>query len=207
MPTDMPVYAFTGLNVLPNDGKSFARSEGGLVITSSRVDPYWRGRMTTQPLGVDVPNEHADFLAWMSWAVDLNMRVDFVHPRHRLPVSYTLETWPLSGDASLHSIIDLRTIRVGGLVNGLVLKRGDRLSIVQGDIIAHRWIAADITVSSIISQEIGITPRLPIGVFAPAATVVLKDPKMRFMIVPGSWDAAEQANASPVSFDVEEALR
>ncbi|WP_323014540.1 hypothetical protein [Devosia sp.] len=87
------------------------------------------------------------------------------------------------------------------------LLRGDRLAIYQGDIVVHRWVAENVLVSGQISQAIPVTPRLPIGVLAPGAIVALKNPKMRFMIVPASWDAAEVANPSSISFEVMEALR
>src|SRR5690606_14519949 len=161
------------------------------VITSRNSDPFWRGTMTTKRLNVwGENNEHADFLAWLVWAVDRNMRVDFVHPRHRLPRGYSSDTWPMTGNGSLIGTPDMRTLNVSGVPDGVQLKRGDRISVEQDDIIVHRWIAADTLVESTINQAIAVTPRLPIGVLAPAAIVVLKDPKLRFMIVPGSISAA-----------------
>ena len=50
-------------------------------------------------------------------------------------------------------------------------------------------------------------PLALIGVLAAGATVMLKDPIMRFMIVPGSWDDKEVPNAAPITFEVMEALR
>jgi|GEM_PF-2536936 len=208
MPTTMPAYAFTDIDVLPALGISHARSQGGLVVTSRNSDPFWRGRMTTQPLGVfGGNNQHADFLAWMIWAADNNMRVDFVHPRHRLPGSYTADSWPMIGNASLISTPDQRTLRVSGVTEGIELRRGNRIAVYQSDLVVHRWVAADLTVTSEIAQNIPVTPRLPLGVLAPAATVALADPKMRFMIIPGSWDAAEVADASQISFEVMEAVQ
>lgn len=208
MPVDMPAYAFTEIGASPDLGIASARSEGGLVITSRSADPYWRGPMTTRPLQpLGLRNEHADFRAFLSTCVDQNLRVDFVHPIHRLPHGYIDATWPMAGNAELVSVPNLRTIVLRDLVEGMTLQRGDRLSIVQGDIVCHRWIAADLTVTSAITQAVEVTPRLPIGVVAAGATVLLKNPKMRFMIVPGTWDDKEVAEASPISFEIMEALR
>jgi len=209
MAVDLPITGFSGIGVLPALGINSQRSEGGLVITSRRADPYWSGRLTSGPLSSAGDNERASLIAWLHNTVELNLRVDWVHPRHRLPRHYTAGTWPMVGNASLVDVPDLRTIVVSDLPVGLVLKGGDRLSIIQGDIIVHRWLAADLVVSSSLNQTIVLTPRLPIGVLAPGAAVVLKDPKMRFMIVPESWrdSAGESYAPSPVSFDVQEALR
>jgi len=208
MPENMPAYAFTDLDVTPALGTAFARSQGGLVVTSRNSDPYWRGTMTTQLLDVfGADNQHADFLAWLIRCCDLNMRVDFVHPRHTLPRSYRSGGWPMIGDGTLLDAPDLRTLTVADIPSGVQLRRGDRLAVYQGDIVVHRWVAVDTLVSSAISQAVPVTPRLPIGVLAPGAIVALKEPKMRFMIVPGSWDAAEVANPSSISFEVMEALR
>jgi len=204
----MPAYAFTDLDVMPELGTAHARTQGGLVVTSRNADPFWRGTMTTRPLNTfDASNQHADFLAWLVWAVDNNIRVDFVHPLHRVPRQYTADSWPMVGNGALVGTPDMRTLTVSGIPVGVKLSRGDRVSVEQGDIIVHRWIAADTLVESAISQAVPITPRLPIGVLAPAAIVVLKEPKIRFMVVPGSIDAIVDADNAPISFEVMEALR
>lgn len=207
MPVDMPSYGWQSIGVDPDLGINHARTEGGLIVTSRRSDPFWAGRMTTGPLGGTAGNnEHADFRAFLSRCADKHLRVDFVHPRHRTPSAYSAATWPMVGNGALVSLTDLRTIVVSGLTVGLVLKRGDRLSLGQGELIAHRWLAADVTVTSALAQSIELTPRLPTGVFVAGATVTLKDPKMRLMIVPGSWDDEEAYEPTPIGFDVMESL-
>jgi hypothetical protein len=207
MPVDMPDYAFAQLKLDPDLGIASARSEGGLIVTSRRGDPFWRGRMTTVPLeGDDGNNQHADMRAFLSRCVDLNLSVDFIHPRHRVPSAYTLATWPMAGDGAVVSVTDLRHIVVSGLDEDLVLRRGDRLSIVQGSVVVHRWIGAGVIVTSDTSQTVELTPRLPIGLVEAAATVLLKDPIMRLRVVPDSWDATEVPDQAPISFDVDEAL-
>ncbi len=207
MPIDMPAYAFESIGVSPELGISHARTEAGLVVTSRRAEPFWRGRMTTEPLaGTHGSNEHADFRAFLSRCVDLNLRVDFVHPRHRYPSAYTAATWPMADDATLAALTDRRNIVVTGLTVGMTLKRGDRLALSQGSLIAHRWLAADVVVASAIAQALELTPRLPLGVFEAGAAVALKDPIMRLMIVPGSWDDEEVGQPAPIGFEVMESL-
>ena len=145
-------------------------------------------------------------MAFLSDCVEMNRRVDFVHPMHQLPMSYTESTFPMVGNGQLVSVTNLRTVVIRDMPIGLILKRGDRLSIMQGEIIAHRWISAPVVVGSVLAQSVSITPRLPFGVFAPGAVVAIKNPKMRVMIVPGSWDANEVAEASPITFEVAESL-
>src|SRR5690606_38491999 len=129
--------------------------EGGLFITSKKADPFWSGPMTTQPLnGWSEDNQHADFLAFLNDCVDRHLRVDFVHPRHRFPSAYNSVTWPMVGDASLNEVTDAWNIDISGLASGLILKRGDRLSIKQDDLIVHRWVNSPLVVSSEISQKV-----------------------------------------------------
>jgi hypothetical protein len=211
MPVTFPDNVFVAADTLaPDKGIAAARSEGGLIVTSRRGDPFWRGTITTPALPLDGPGIERmlrpEFIAWLHWAEDLNMRIDFVHPRHRLPRSYTEDTWPMGGDGAIVSLTDLRTIVVAGLTMGLILKRGDRLSIEKGGLIVHRWIAAPVTVASTTNQAVSVTPRLPIGIDLSGGSVVLEDPVMRFMIVPGSIVGDEAIDPTPVSFEVSEVL-
>jgi len=207
MPVDMPAYGFANWNLLPDMGISSAQTEAGLIITSRHGDAAWKGTLTTVPLAPK--SDYPDFLAFLSRVVDLNLRVDFKHPIYRVPRAYTVDTWPLTDDPTLSSVTDLRHIVVGGLNVGMTLKRGDRLCLRQDGppaVVCHRWLAADVTVSSAIAQTLELTPRLPTGVFAPGASVVFKDPIMRLAVVPGSWNAAEAVAPTGVSFDVLESL-
>lgn len=211
MPVPMPDYGWSAIDVKPELGITSSQSEGGLIITSRRGDPNWTGTLSTGILGSSSPNQHADFLAFLSRCVDLNFRVDFVHPMHRYPDGYDDSNWPLTDDPTLASITDLRNLNLSGLAIGMLLPRGTRLSLVQGSgdsqVISHRWLAADVTVTSSTAQAIEITPRLPIGVFVVGCAVVFKDPVMRLMIVPDSWDAAEAPDPSSITFGVAESLR
>lgn len=208
MPVLMPNVGVSRIGVLPDLGVVGARSEGGLIITSRKSDPFWTGKLTTAKLEPwRGNNRHARMLAFLSDCVDRNLRVDWVHPRHDYPGSYTADTWPMLGDGSLNDIVDARTLDVQGLVAGMVLARGDRIAVLQGDIVVHRWVAEDVVVDSAISQAVPVTPRLPVGLLAPSATVRLANPPLRFMIVPGSWDTDEAHEPTSISFDVAEALR
>lgn len=209
MPVDFPSYAgVSKIGVLPDLGVVAARSQGGLVITSRKIDPFWQGTLTTTKLEPwRGNNQHARFLSFLSRCVDLNLRVDWVPPRHRLPGAYTEASWPLVGDFELVDVPDQRTLTVGGLEEGLVLGTSDRIAVLQGDLVVHRWIAEDLVVSSAIAQDIPVTPRLPVGLLLPGAMVRLENPPIRFLIEPGSWSTEEVAEPSAISFRVMEALR
>ena len=205
MPVNLPDYGFSAFDVPPDLGIASERSEGGIVITSRRSDPFLSGRVSSRDLQ---PAEHADLEAFLIKCIDENMLVDMPYPRRRVPVGYTVDTWPMAGNGSLVGVTNLRTITVSGINTGIVLRRGSRLSLVQGAAISHRWIGETVTVASTISQALSLTPRLPIGVFAPGAVVMLKDPKMRVRIVPGTLETAVTVDRlQKISFEVEEALR
>lgn len=101
MAVDLPIAGFSGIDALPALGINSQRSEGGLVITSRRTDPYWTGRLTSGPLSSAGDNERASLIAWLYATVELNLRVDWVHPRHRLPRYYTAASWPMAGNAKI----------------------------------------------------------------------------------------------------------
>ncbi|MBI1246165.1 MAG: hypothetical protein GC202_14280 [Alphaproteobacteria bacterium] len=203
MPVTMPDYGFEGLELWPDLGIRSARSEGGLIVTSRRSDPFIAGRMTTGPLNA---GQYADFRAWLLDAIDNHRKVDFVHPRLVVPRSYTVASLPWDGSGTVTAVTDLRTLVMSGLEVGAVLKRGDLFSVTQGSLVAARFVSADTTVASNIAQSIPLIPRLPIGVFAAGATVSFLNPVMRLMIVPGSQNGAEAYGPTPVSFDVAESL-
>lgn len=200
-----PAYGFAAIDLGPDLGISSGRSEGGLIITSRRGDPYVTGKLTTRELK---PAQFADYHAFLLDAVDRLQRLDIINPRYRLPRAYTNATWPLTGDASLAGVTNLRTISVAGLHLGMQMKRGDRLCIIQSNSVSYRWLSADLVVASATTQAISISPRLPMGVFSPGAVVRFKDPFARVAVVPDSIEAAMSSDyLTSISFSVEEALR
>jgi len=203
MADPFPLAGFARIGLRIVSGIAYGRTEGGLILTGRKAAPYWAGPFTTDSLD---PAVWSDLMGFLVDCVDRNLRVDFVHPRYLVPRSYTLTSWPLVTDPVLVSVTNPRTIVVSGLTVGMTLKRGDRLTLIQGELRCHRMIRADLVVASAISQSIALTPLLPTGVFAGGALVRFKNPPIRLAIVPGSFEAEEEYSQSPVTFEAEEAL-
>lgn len=206
MPLSFPSYGLSQIDVVPQVGMAWSRSEGGIIITSRRVDPFLKGRVVTRLLEPEF--EHPDVLGFILRAVDENQRVDIIPPRHTVPIGYTDTSWPLVGNpTTIASITNLRTINIAGLFIGAVLPRGTRVTFsTGGGIYAHRLIAAPVTVTSTTNQAITITPRLPVGLYAAGNAVLFRNPIMRVMIVPDSYDVSEAVEETPISFDVIESF-
>lgn len=186
-------------------GLAFGRDEGGLIINSRHVEPYWSGVLTTPPL---TRAERIEALAFLDDCVDRNLRVDVIHPSYRYPIGYTSADWPMGvADADLGSVTNLRTIGVSGMTVGIVLRKGSRLCLIQGDTVCYRKVVSTVTVSSTIAQSISIGPRLPPGVFTVGATVRFANPFLRSMVVPESWDPDESIDDEDLSCEVMETLR
>lgn len=186
-------------------GLAFGRDQGGLLINSRHVEPYWSGELTSPPL---TRAERIEALAFLDDCVDRNLRLDVVHPSYRYPIGYTSADWPMGGaDAELSSVTSLRTIVVSAMNVGIVLTKGSRLCLIQGDTICYRKVVTTVTVSSAIAQSINIGPRLPPGVFVAGATVRFANPFVRTMVVPESWDPDESIDDENLRVEVMETLR
>jgi len=165
------------------------------------ADPFWAGEITTVALE---NNELAEWEAFIQDCVDRNLSIDFLHPLHRCPSAYNPSSYPGSGTGSVTSIVDGRTIEVSGLATGLVLRKGDRLSIEQDDRVMHYMVGEAKTLGSS-PEDIVITPRLREGLFTTGATVRFLNPKMRLKITPNSYKGPLAAGAATyVQFSVYE---
>jgi len=205
MPAEIfPIAGFERIGLRVVSGVVTARDRGGMIVTGRRSEPRWAGSFTTDKLH---PAEWADLVALLDDCVDRNLRVDFIHPRYALPRFYTLDTWPLAADPLLVSVTDRRHIVVKNLTVGLVLKRGDRFTLIQDELRCYRKVAVDTVVTSAIAQTLQLTPRLPLGLFAANAVVRFKNPPIRLAIVPDSYQAEEEYSPTPITFDTEEALQ
>ena len=205
MAVSLPQGGFSELDgFLPDLGIASAVTLGGIVITSRSADPVVRGRQTTGKLDLD---ERRDYEAFLIDCADRHMRVDFVHPRHRVPRSYTADTLPFDGLGDVTGFADLRSATVSDLYVGLVLKRGDPIGFEQSGMKLKRWLQSDLVVSSATAQVLPITPRLPIGVFTSGAVVRLLDPVLRYIIVPGSISGAERYERTALSWNFVEVLK
>lgn len=189
MATPVPSsFELAQLSAPESSGLGFSRSEGGLIITSRHSEPYLAGTMVTRP---QVQDEFDDLEAFLFGAVQYSRRLDFIHPKHLIPRSYSATEFAAlgwSGNANVSAWPDLHTAVVSGMPVGLVLKRGDRMSITEGTKNSLKMIDQDVIVSSVISQTIALSSRVPIGVFTVAAIVHFQNPVLRFMVVPDSID-------------------
>ncbi|HTM77010.1 MAG TPA: hypothetical protein VL133_05225, partial [Devosia sp.] len=189
MPAEtFPIPGFERIGLRVISGVVTARDRGGMIVTGRRAEPRWAGSFTTDKLTRD---DWADLVALLDDCVDRNLRVDFIHPLFKVPRSYTLDTWPLAADPVLVAVTDRRHIVVSDLTVGLVLKRGDRLTLIQDELRCYRKIAVDTVVTSAIAQTLQLTPRIPAGLFAAGSIVRFKYPPIRLAIVPDSYQAEE----------------
>lgn len=194
---------FARIDIRPNPGLAYKRERRGVLISSRNgVQPYWSGSLRTGRL---LQAEYRDLYGALTNAIENNLRFDFVLPRFILPAAYTAETWPLVANPTIEAVTDLRTLSLAGLEVGMTLRRGDRFTILKGELRCYRMLAADVTVASATAQAISITPRLPIGVFEAADEVQFVDPPIRLAVL-DPIDMPEEYTPTPVSFSVTETL-
>lgn len=182
---------------------NFGRDLGGLGLSGRTADAYWRGALTTPALSIlDRQKALADLTYW----ADMNKRISFVHPQYLYPAGYDAATWPLATNPVVTAITDRRHIVVMGLVVGMVLPRGTRFTLIQDDLRCYRSLPVDVVVASATAQTLPVSPRLPLGVFAPNCRISFVSPEVRLAIVPDSWSPDEDIDLLPLSFDVSETL-
>lgn len=182
-----------------------SNSQGGYSTEIRYAEPLWRGSLTSTVMDQQEFQEAEEFI---NEASERMLAFDLVHPLFLCPRSYTVSTTPGGGTASVVGISDLTAPHISGFTNGLLLKKGDRVSVEEGDYVSYRVIASDVTVSSTTDQTINIRPRLPVGRFTTAATLRYLNPKVRLRVVPNTWSVGLQGG-QPIqgSFDVIEAPR
>lgn len=196
-------WALSATVFAPTQNITFGRDLGGLGLTGRSSEPYWAGTLTTNALSIeDRQKALSDLIYW----VDLNKRLSFIHPQYLYPQGFDADTWPVMGDVTVTTITDRRTIVVSGLVNGMLLPRGTRFTLVQDDLRCYRALPVDVTVASETAQTLPVSMRLPLGVFDEGCTVNFVSPEVRLAIVPASWQADEALGPAPLSFDVSETL-
>jgi hypothetical protein len=203
MAATFPWKLSASANFKPELGITFGRDLGGLGLTGRTADAYWSGTLTTNALSIDDRQKAlSDLLYW----VDMNMRISFVHPQYSYPQGYDAGNWPVAGAVTVTTFTDRRHVTVSGLVAGMVLPRGTRFTFIQDDLRCYRMLPADVTVESAIAQPLQVSPRLPMGVFAPECEIGFVNPEVRLAIVPDSWQADEGLEPATLSFDVSETL-
>lgn len=196
-----------------------SKTRGGFVSEVKVADPYWYGELNT----VDLSREElATWEAFLTECVDRKLSVDFVHPLYPCPMEYNPETFPLPATGQIEDFLSGSFIEVSGLNPSLVLRKGDRLSIEQGDRVMYYMVSEDAAApgeemlttsdgeqltdgseslyvgSGGVYHVIGLTPRLRTGLFTEGATVRVSRARMRLCITPNSVAFALQGG-EPVS--------
>lgn len=180
-----------------------SKTRGGLTSEVRVADPFWAGELVTVAL------EREDLAIWetfLSECIDRQLTIDFVHPLYAVPRSYATEaSYPGSATADVDAFPDGRTITVNGLSVGLVLKKGDRFSVEEGNRVLVYRVAKDVTVSSDTAQDIVFSPRMRTGLFTTAAVARFLNHKMRLRVRPNTVRAPLQGGKAPsVAFEVYE---
>lgn len=180
-----------------------SKSRGGFTTEVRVADPYWGGELTTLAL------ERAEYAVWDTFlgeVIDRQLAVDFVHPLFPFPRSYALAaSVPGTGTGTVTGFPDGRTITVSALPVGLILKKGDRFSLEQGDRVLHYRVAEDVTVSTTVDQAIKISPRMRTGLFTATATFRYLYPKLRLRVSPNTVRAPLRGGSAVViNFNVYE---
>lgn len=182
-----------------------ARSDGGFFWQTEDADPYWTGKGST---GKCNPARLADWEGFVADAVAKSTVLEFVDPIYSIPGAYAVSGLPggWDGVAELVNLDDAWKPIIEGAPVGLILRRGDRVGVVQSNYKSYHMVSKPVVVSSAISQEIEIVPPLLTNIFAPAAQVVFLNPVIRLTIAPNSWSAPRRAREDTIgSFDVREA--
>ena len=203
MAETLPLPGFDKIGIRIVSGIAQRRDRGGTLITRRRNMPFWAGPITSDKL---FPRDRADYVAFLDNCVSRNLRIDFVHPRFQTPAAYTLATWPLVVDPTLASVTHGHQIVVAGLQLGMQLKRGDRLTLVQGELRCCRPLSADLVVASTTAQALPLSARIPLGVFTAGALVRFRLPPIRLAVVADSYQDEEVYAPTPITAEFEEAL-
>ncbi len=198
------IPGYSRSTIRPVSGFAYARENGGLLVSSrGGRESFWQGQISTGPLA---QGEYAALFAQLHDAVERNLRFDLVLPRFACPRAYTPGSWPLVTVPTVEAVTDRYTLSVAGLETGMTLKCGDRFCIHQGELRSYRMVTADVTVASELAQAIPLAPRLPLGVFAPAAAVHFINPALRVAVLEESIDMPEEYRPTGATFEVVEAL-
>lgn len=177
-----PLNEFSAVDITLQHTIYSSRTRGGFISNVRVADPYWSGELVTVGL------EKAELEAWEAFlqdCIDRNLSIDFVHPLYRCPISYNPDTVPGSPTGTVGTFPDSRTIAVSGLASGLILKKGDRISLEQGDRVMYFMVGADVTIGAS-TTNVNIVPRLRTGLFTSGAVVRVVNAKMRVKITPNT---------------------
>jgi hypothetical protein len=182
-----------------------ARDDAGASWETEDADPYWTGRLSTSKLNDD---RLQDWEGFVSDAVAARLEIEFIDPIYRIPAAYRTTGLPgaYAGTGVIVNVTNPAAPVFSGLPLGLVLRRGDRLNLVDGARSSYHRLRADVTVASGAAQALPIVPYALDHVFGPGDGLLLLDPKVKLNIVANSWSAPRRARMLTVaSCSLEEA--
>lgn len=194
------------LKLFPNFVIQDARENSGFTWQTEDEDPYWLGEASTGKLN-DV--RLGDWEGFVAEAIGKTMVLELVDPMFFIPSAYRATgTLPggWNGIAILDDVANAWAPRADGFPTGLVLRRGDRLGLVQGDYKTYHIITKPVAATTSTNQVVEISPPLLPNLIGVGAQMVLLNPVVRTHIIPGSWSAPRIARQDTIgSFSLKEA--
>ncbi|WP_156463980.1 hypothetical protein [Devosia sp. Leaf420] len=183
-----------------------ARENSGFTWQTEDEDPYWLGDASTKKLSSVLL---ADWEGFVAEAIGKTLVIDVVDPVFFMPSAYRAAAalpggW--NGTASVDNVENAWAPRADGLPAGLMLRRGDRVGLVQSGYKTCHIVTKPINAATATNQVIEISPPLLPNLFGVGAQMVFLDPVVRMHIVPGSWSAPRVPNQDTIaSFQLKEA--
>lgn len=194
------------LELFPNFNILDARTDSGFTWQTEDEDPYWLGSGSTGKLN---HIRLGDWEGFIAEAIGKTLVLDLVDPIFNIPSAYRAAGvlpggW--NGIAEVDNLDDAWAPRIDGMPAGLVVRRGDRIGLAQGDYKSCHVVTKPIAAATALNQVVEIAPPLLPNVFAVGAQIVLLNPVVRMHIVPGSWKAPRVAQQDTIgSFSLKEA--
>lgn len=194
------------LKLFPNFVIQDARENSGFTWQTEDEDPYWLGEASTRKLNHVLLG---DWEAFVAEAIGKTSVLEFIDPIFRIPAQYrTAGALPggWNGIATVDNVDNAWAPRADGLPAGLVLKRGDRLGLIDDGYKTYHMVTKPIAAATATNQVVEIVPPLLPNLIGIGAQMVFLDPVVCMHIVPGSWSAPRQPNADTIgSFSLKEA--
>ena len=151
-------------------------------------DEWWTVDIETQPM---YDEELAEFEGWLAQAQNgLETVVYTVLGKQSLPRAY----WNNPGSAvpadngSLTSVTDGKTLAIGSVTAGLIMTKGDLISLTTGDYHSLHRVTANATAGATLT--LSVEPPVP-SYIATGSVVRFKNPVLNTRIVPGSTEVED----------------
>lgn len=189
MSVALPAVGYEG--GLPALVRSVSQSRVGnrSIAMVEYADPFWRMDMVTEPLDF---TQQAAVRAFLDEAGAGMKTVDYAPVFLPLPEAYRTDrsNAALADDGNLVSITGGSSLSIDGVTDGLVLQRGDMLSLAyDGFKSLHRILTGGTAAAGAIA--ITVEPFVP-GYIAAGAVVKFKNLSLNTRLLPGSAKIGDQ---------------